>query len=129
MAKKWQKKRNEIELKFKNPDEDTAHEESQAEREPIVIKAPTMSAQAETSNNNLEIKVMNPHSFQDVVTVATLLIEGFTVALNLESLESDNSERALDFLRGVCFAIGGDMNLLSKNTYIITPSNIGVSDK
>ncbi len=127
-AKKMKKKR-EIDIVYKDVSDEgpRGHEEPEYVEPPVQKSA--MVANAEDSQSSLELKIINPEEFQDVITVAENLIKGCTVVLNLEKLDVETIKRMLDFLHGVCFAIGGDVKFVSKSTYIITPRNIDVSDK
>lgn len=96
---------------------------------PAPVHTSTVVTNSENSASNLELKVIAPESFADAFAAAEHLMHGCTVFLNVENLEEEMVQRMLDFLRGVCFALQGDIKPSSKSTYIITPSNISVSDK
>lgn len=78
--------------------------------------------------SNIELKVVRPASFDEVGTIADYLLEGCTVVLNLEVLDTASTIRMLDFLNGVTYSTDGDIKNVSKSTYIITPHNVDVSD-
>jgi cell division inhibitor SepF len=130
-AKKMKKKRDAEEVPpFKAfVDKITEEEVSEPAPAPVSAQASTVVTNSESSSNNLELKVIAPESFADAFAAAGHLMNGCTVFLNVENLDDEMVQRMLDFLRGVCFAIQGDVKSSSKNTYIITPSNISVSDK
>lgn len=79
--------------------------------------------------NNIELKVLRPESVSEVSAVADHLLDGCTVVLNLELLDSKSITRMLDFLRGVTYTIDGEIKHVSKATYIITAKGIDISDK
>ena len=78
--------------------------------------------------SNIELKVVRPASFDEVGVIADYLLEGCTVVLNLELLDTSATVRMLDFLNGVTYSTDGDIKNVSKSTYIITPHNVDVSD-
>ena len=128
-AKKMRKRR-EVDVQFKDMNEELVEATPEVESEPAIPHRNTaMVAKADDSASNLELKIINPEKFEDVITVAEHLINGCTVVLNLELMDVATIQRMLDFLHGVCFPINGDVKFVSKSTYIITPSNIDVSDK
>ena len=128
-AKKMRKRR-EVDVQFKDVNEELVEATPEVESEPAIPHRNTaMVAKADDSASNLELKIINPEKFEDVITVAEHLINGCTVVLNLELMDVATIQRMLDFLHGVCFPINGDVKFVSKSTYIITPSNIDVSDK
>ena len=77
---------------------------------------------------SIELKVVHPEKYEDVVGIAEHLLNHRTVVLNLELANKDVCRRMLDFLSGVAFSIGGQVCRIANNTYIITPSNVDVSD-
>ena len=63
-----------------------------------------------------------------MTTIADYLLSGCTVFLNLEATASDVTRRILDFLTGVAYSGGGQIQKGSACTYIISPRNVDVSD-
>ncbi len=82
----------------------------------------------ERNMGNLEMSVMNPTEYADVTGVATELLRGTTVVLNLEQVAKDVARRFLDFLGGVVYSINGNIKKVAASTYIITPKNVDVYD-
>ena len=78
--------------------------------------------------NSIELKVVHSEKFEDVVMVAEHLLNHCTVVLNLDAANKDVRRRIFDFLSGVAFSIGGQIKRVTENTYIITPSNVDVSE-
>lgn len=78
--------------------------------------------------SGLELKVVHSEKYEDVVGVAEHLLDHCTVVLDLNAANKDVRRRILDFLTGVAFAIGGLVRRVTDNTYIITPSNVDVSE-
>ena len=97
------------------------HEEIRKPATPIV-------ANTGDSDNNIELKVVRPTSFEEVGDIADYLIDGCTVVLNLELLDNVQTVRMLDFLNGVTYSTDGEIKNVAKNTYIITPHNVDVSE-
>lgn len=78
--------------------------------------------------SSIELKVVHSEKFEDVVMVAEHLLNHCTVVLNLDAANKDVRRRIFDFLSGVAFSIGGQIKRVTENTYIITPSNVDVSE-
>ena len=97
------------------------HEEIRKPATPIV-------ANTGDADGNIELKVVRPVSFEEVSEIADYLLDGCTVVLNLELLDSVQTVRMLDFLNGVTYSNDGEIKNVSTNTYIITPHNVDVSD-
>jgi cell division inhibitor SepF len=49
------------------------------------------------------------------------------VILNLEGLEYELAQRIIDFSSGSCYALGGNLQWISKYIIIIAPQNINIS--
>ena len=96
--------------------------------EEIRKPATPMVASAGDADANLELKVVRPASFDEVGEIADHLLEGRTVVLNLELLDNVQIVRMLDFLNGVTYSTDGEIKNVAKNTFIITPHGVDVSD-
>ena len=99
--------------------------------EPEVDELPLSDAPAGgvgLGGGSLELKVVHSEKYEDVVTVAEHLLDHCTVVLDLNDANKEVRRRILDFLSGVAFSIGGQVRRVTENTYIITPSNVDVSE-
>ncbi len=96
--------------------------------------APEAAPKAQSANpfgiggNSIQLKVFRPERYDEVGDIAEKLLEHCTVVLNLELVNKDVCMRMLDFLSGVAFAIGGQIRRINATTYIVTPSNVDISD-
>ena len=88
---------------------------------------PEPETKSSIEGSNIELKVVRPESVDEIFTIADYLIEGCTVVLNLELLESVEITRMLDFLNGVTYTKGGDIKNVSPGTFIITPTGININ--
>lgn len=131
IADKLNKKASSVEEEIKFKDYTAESEErftppaAPAVSEPA--PAPSLSATATEKEGNIELKIAHPDSFEDVADIADFLLSGCTVLLNVEAVEKNQVLRMLDFLNGVTYTTGGDIRLVSQNTYIITPHDVDVS--
>ncbi|MHC1694461.1 MAG: cell division protein SepF [Eubacteriales bacterium] len=81
-----------------------------------------------TPGSSLELKVVKPDKFESVEQIGEHLLNRKTVVLNLEDTNKETARRMIDFLTGVAFAIGGQLKRVSNSTFVITPSNVDVSN-
>lgn len=81
------------------------------------------------SGSALELKVVRPEKFADVLMVADHLIAGRTVVIDFGDTNRDTVKRIKDFLGGVAYSIDGQLQRVANNTYIATPNNVDVSDE
>jgi len=78
--------------------------------------------------NAIELKVVKPQNFEDSAQVADHLLSKRTVVLNLEDTNKEAARRILDFLTGVAYSIGGNIKKVANSAYVVTPSNVDVSE-
>ena len=92
------------------------------------VSAPVADRGVGIGGSSIELKVVHSEKFEDVVMVAEHLLNHCTVVLNLDAANKDVRRRIFDFLSGVAFSIGGLIKRVTENTYLITPSNVDVSE-
>ena len=117
LNKKIQK--SEEEITFKKYD-DEADDIATVKSEP---SGSTLTADESEKDSSIIFKVVKPQSFEDVSTIADYLIDGCTVVLNTELLETTVRYRMLDFLNGVTYTTDGDIKLLGKKRLLVRDSN------
>lgn len=75
---------------------------------------------------NRNILVLTPRTNVEVTEIVANLKKGEACIVCLEGLDATDAQRRLDFLSGVICAENGTIKRLNPNTYILTPSGIGV---
>ncbi len=115
------------EIVFKNFDE--VEEDIKPQKTEAASQGVNVSVDNADREGSIKFKVVRPESFNEVSKIADFLIEGCTVVLNTELLERGVCMRMLDFLNGVTYTTDGYINAVAQNTYIITPSDVDVSDE
>jgi cell division inhibitor SepF len=73
--------------------------------------------------------VVSPASFNEVQEVADRYKGNVPVIINLQSADRDLSRRLIDFASGLCYGLGGSMERVANQVYLLTPSNVEVSDE
>jgi cell division inhibitor SepF len=68
-----------------------------------------------------------PGSFNDAQQVADHYKSNQPVIVNLEAADRDLRRRLIDFCSGLCYGLGGQMERVADNVYLLTPSNVEVS--
>lgn len=120
----WDKiKKNEFE-----DDEELAGEDAVTDPAPVKsIPGANHTKTTAGSANALELKVVRPETFESAPAIADHLINRCTVVLNLEAANKETAKRLIDFLSGVAYSIDGSVRRVATNTFVITPSNVGIS--
>jgi cell division inhibitor SepF len=68
-----------------------------------------------------------PTSFNDAQTMGDRFKAGQPVIINLESVDRDLRRRLVDFASGLCYALGGKMDRVTNQVYLLTPADMEVS--
>ncbi len=91
--------------------------------------APKTNRGMGVNSGALEMKVVKPDKYdsQTAQKIADHLLSNRTVVLNLESTNKESARRLIDFLSGVAYSIGGYIQRVAVNTFIIVPENVDIS--
>ncbi len=68
-----------------------------------------------------------PTSFNDAQVVADRFTSSEAVIVNLQNVDRDLSRRIIDFASGLCYGLGGQMERVAKDVYLLTPSDVEVT--
>ncbi len=71
--------------------------------------------------------VVAPSSFNQAQDVADRFKASQPVIVNLQGVDRDLSRRLIDFASGLCYGLGGQMEKVAHQVYLLTPSNVEVS--
>ena len=77
--------------------------------------------------NNMEVCVIKPTTFEEALQIADALLEGRSVVLNLEGINSALAQRIVDFVTGVCYSLKAHFESISKFVFVITPEAVYIS--
>ena len=78
-------------------------------------------------NVNFEVCMVKPTSMSDAKELCDILIGGRAVVINMEGVNLDLAQRVIDFASGACYSMKGNLQNISRNIFIVTPSNIGLT--
>jgi cell division inhibitor SepF len=85
-----------------------------------VVRAMPSSAQA-------RFHLVMPSSFNDAQEVGDKFREGYSVLMNLQSVDSELARRLVDFASGLAYGLAGSMQPVAEKVFLITPSGVQVS--
>ena len=74
-------------------------------------------------------KVVIPGSFNDAQMVADHFKSSSPVIVNMQNAERDLARRLIDFSSGLCYGLGGQMERVADSVYLLTPTDVEVSDE
>lgn len=124
---------------FVQPDDEEFEEEEVTVTEGAVANPAPAAAQPQKStyekksggaaplDANTKMVLFEPRSFGEAEQVGQRLKEGRAVVVNLHKLDANYSQRTIDFLSGVVFALDGNIQRIGQNVILCYPSSIGVA--
>lgn len=102
-----------------------AEEPAPVKKETVRSAAPRVTPAA-SSKGQVNMVIIKSNDYGDARTVADHILANRAVLLNLENCNKDMAQRILDFLSGVVYAQGGDLQRVAHSTYAVTPRNVGL---
>ncbi|QXC62264.1 cell division protein SepF [Aquihabitans sp. G128] len=78
---------------------------------------------------NAKPHLVVPASFNQAQEVADKFKNTQPVVMNLQSADRELSRRLIDFASGLCYGLGGQMERLDNQVYLLTPTNVEVSQE
>lgn len=72
------------------------------------------------------VEFLYPTRFDDVQYVINYLKEGESVVLNLNNMNSDDSQRLLDCTSGAIYALNGNIRHVDNNIFLLTPEGFNI---
>lgn len=74
-----------------------------------------------------EFITIRPVSIEDSKEIGDYLLEGKTVAINMEGLHMEVAQRIIDFTSGATYAINGNLQKISNYIFIAAPESVALS--
>jgi cell division inhibitor SepF len=74
-----------------------------------------------------KVHVVEPAGFGDAQEIGDRLKANQPVIVTLQAVDPDLSRRLIDFCSGATYVLGGSMERVAKNVFLLTPSNVEVS--
>ena len=81
------------------------------------------------TSTSTKVVIIKPEDFDEATVISDNLKSRKIIVVNTTALEPRTGQRLLDFVGGVCYALGGDLQQVEKGVYIISPSNIEVNNE
>ncbi len=100
--------------------EDPVRSVSQHQPRPSVVRPIT-------TEKTSKVHVVLPTQFRDAQEIADRVKANQPVIVNLQNVDRDLSRRMIDFCSGVTYSLGGSMDKVAEQVFLLTPSNVEVS--
>lgn len=96
---------------------------------PITSSLPSNVIGMPGMNNAMnEVVVIEAHSFDEIPQVIQTLREQRCVVLNLNVMNPDEAQRAVDFVAGGTYAIDGHQERIGESIFLFTPRSVKVNN-
>jgi cell division inhibitor SepF len=76
-----------------------------------------------------KVHVVAPARFADAQEIANRLMNSQPVIVNMQTADRDLQRRMIDFCSGATYALSGGMERVADEVFLLTPSNVKVSDE
>jgi len=73
-----------------------------------------------------QVVVIQPEEFDEAKEIADHLKDRKPVVINLELMDKDSAQKIFDFLNGAIYALGGSVQKVAANIYLIAPYNVSI---
>ncbi len=107
----------------------TLPREPREPREPesagITIQRPAVVRPIATPQHP-KVHVVAPNGFNDAQEIGDKLKASQPVIVNLQGVNRDLSRRLIDFSSGLTYGLGGQMERVAEQVFLLTPSNVEV---
>ena len=74
-----------------------------------------------------KVHITVPAGFNDAQEIGDKLKDNQPVIVNLQGIDRDLSRRLIDFSSGLTYGLGGAMERVAEQVFLLTPSNVEVS--
>lgn len=74
----------------------------------------------------VRVHVIEPVEFSDAQEIGDRLKENQPVIITISEVEPDLARRLIDFCSGATYVLGGTMERVAKNVFLLTPANVEV---
>lgn len=93
----------------------------------VTLQPRTAVVRPITPVQSAKVHIVAPDGFNDAQEIGDKLKANQPVILNLQSSDADLRRRLIDFASGLTYGLGGQMERVAKEVFLLTPSNVEVS--
>ena len=76
-----------------------------------------------------KVTITKPVDYEEATEICEALKNRRIVLVNTTVLELKIAQRLLDFISGSCYALGGELQQIEKGVYLLSPSNVEVTNE
>ena len=79
--------------------------------------------------SSAKVNIVRPAGFEEAASVCDDVKNRKIVVVNITEMDPKTAQRFLDFLGGTSYALAGNLEEIEKGVYIISPSNVEVTNE
>ena len=111
-------------------DEDYEKEMSDDDEvEPVITNKKNSKVVNIHTSSVAKVTITKPVDYEEATEICEALKNRRIVLVNTTVLELKIAQRLLDFISGSCYALGGELQQIEKGVYILSPSNVEVTNE
>ena len=81
------------------------------------------------TSSSIKVTITKPVDYEEATEICEALKNRRIVLVNTTALELKIAQRLLDFISGSCYALGGELQQIEKGVYLLSPSNVEVTNE
>jgi len=75
----------------------------------------------------MEVVVIQPATYDEAQVIADHIRSQRPVIVNLEKMDYSIAQRIMDFVSGAVYTLGGNLERVTQNIFIIAPENVDIA--
>ena len=99
------------------------------EMEPVITNKKNSKVVNIHTSSTTKVTITKPVDYEEATEICDALKNRRIVLVNTTMLELKIAQRLLDFISGSCYALGGELQQIEKGVYILSPSNVEVTNE
>jgi cell division inhibitor SepF len=92
----------------------------------VTIQRPAVVRPIAPAPQHPKVHLVAPNGFNDAQEIGDKLKANQPVIVNLQGVNRDLSRRLIDFASGLTYGLGGQMERVAEQVFLLTPSNVEV---
>ncbi len=109
--------------------ENRIKEDEEEEIEPVITNKKNSKVVNIHTSSTTKVTITKPVDYEEATEICEALKNRRIVLVNTTVLELKIAQRLLDFISGSCYALGGELQQIEKGVYILSPSNVEVTNE
>jgi cell division inhibitor SepF len=99
------------------------------EVEPVITNKKNSKIVNIHTSSAAKVTITKPVDYEEATEICEALKNRRIVLVNTTVLELKIAQRLLDFISGSCYALGGELQQIEKGVYLLSPSNVEVTNE